>query len=98
VRFGNGFGNTAVYSRIHPFPVHGDAPTSHQSPEPYQHHLLLYVAYYIIATLGYFVLLLIWRKGTERVKEKREAAILLLSYFTGIAPVLIILLLNYYGI
>ena len=58
----------------------------------------LYVAYYILATLGYFVLLLIWRKGTERVKEKREAAILLLSYFTGIAPVLIILLLNYFGI
>jgi hypothetical protein len=59
---------------------------------------LLNVFLFVIAMIGYLVIMLIWRKRTIKIKEKRQAAILLYSYLIGIAAGLILLILLYFKI
>ena len=58
----------------------------------------LYVFLFILAMTGYLVILLIWRKRTAEIKEKRQAVILLISYFISITAVLIVLMLHYFKV
>lgn len=56
---------------------------------------LLNVFLFVLAMIGYLVIMLIWRKRTTKIKEKRQAAILLYSYLIGIVAALIVLILVY---